>query len=324
MLPRSKVKTNSGTGLLNTVINSLPIELHLPGYQYCGPGTNLKKRLALGQSGINGLDSACREHDIAYDKSNSLSERSVADSILEERAWSRVGARDADYKEKAAAWLVTTGMKAKLGNKSEIGLLSMQTYNSIPNVRGGCDTFHIIHGRNEETAKIKIPTGCYEIIALEIKMRELLKNVGVRFFSLSTDNSTLKCTVHCSSEIDLNVEDSIAPLLGFDKRTLARDRRYESDRVVKIMNVNTIKVECNLALGSFDNGPQSHTIHKFYPVVPPGYKIVEIPKYCVLYKLKTNTIDYVRVSLTDQNGKAIDFRGETVNVRLLIKNGFEV
>lgn len=113
MLPRSKVKTNSGTGLLNTVINSLPIELHLPGYQYCGPGTNLKKRLALGQPGINGLDSACKEHDIAYDKSNSLSERGVADSILEERAWSRVGAKDADYKEKAAAWLVTTGMKAK-------------------------------------------------------------------------------------------------------------------------------------------------------------------------------------------------------------------
>lgn len=113
MLPRSKVKTNSGTGLLNTVINSLPIELHLPGYQYCGPGTNLKKRLALGQPGINGLDSACREHDIAYDKSNSLSDRGVADSILEERAWSRVGAKDADYKEKAAAWLVTTGMKAK-------------------------------------------------------------------------------------------------------------------------------------------------------------------------------------------------------------------
>ncbi|KAL4153479.1 hypothetical protein QTP88_001312 [Uroleucon formosanum] len=125
MLPRSKVKTNSGTGLLNTVINSLPIELHLPGYQYCGPGTNLKKRLALGQSGINGLDSACREHDIAYDKSNSLSERSVADSILEERAWSRVGARDADYKEKAAAWLVTTGMKAKRITIAHNGLTNL-------------------------------------------------------------------------------------------------------------------------------------------------------------------------------------------------------
>ena len=113
MLPRRKVKSNSGAGLLNTVINSLPFELHLPGYQYCGPGTNLGKRLALGQTGINGLDSACRDHDIAYEKSNSLSERSAADSILEERAWSRVGAKDASYKEEAAAWLVTTGMKAK-------------------------------------------------------------------------------------------------------------------------------------------------------------------------------------------------------------------
>jgi len=113
MLPRRKVKSNSGAGLLNTIINSVPFELHLPGYQYCGPGTNLGKRLALGQTGINGLDSACKDHDIAYEKSNSLSERSAADSILEERAWSRVGAKDSGYKEKAAAWLVTTGMKAK-------------------------------------------------------------------------------------------------------------------------------------------------------------------------------------------------------------------
>lgn len=113
MLSRAKVKTNSGAGLLNTVINSVPFELHLPGYQYCGPGTDLKKRLALGQSGINGLDSACRDHDIAYEKNNSLSERNAADSVLEERAWSRVLAKDANFKEKAAAWLVTTAMKAK-------------------------------------------------------------------------------------------------------------------------------------------------------------------------------------------------------------------
>jgi len=55
----------------------------------------------------------CRDHDIAYEKSNSLSKRSAADSILEERAWSRMGAKDAGDKEKAATWLVTTGMKAK-------------------------------------------------------------------------------------------------------------------------------------------------------------------------------------------------------------------
>lgn len=113
MSPRRKVEINSGASLLNTIINSIPVELHLPGYQYCGPGTNLKKRLSLGQTGINGLDSACRDHDIAYDKSNSLTERSKADRILENRAWKRFGARDSSYKEKAASWLVTTGMKVK-------------------------------------------------------------------------------------------------------------------------------------------------------------------------------------------------------------------
>lgn len=81
---------------------------------------------------------------------------------------------------------------------------------------------YIIHGSQQAATEIKIPTGCYEIIALEAKIRGLLKDVGVRFFSLSTDNSTLKCTVHCNCDIDFNVEDSIAPLLGFDKRILTR------------------------------------------------------------------------------------------------------
>ena len=30
-----------GQGFVNTLINSLPIELHLPGYQFCGPGYGL-------------------------------------------------------------------------------------------------------------------------------------------------------------------------------------------------------------------------------------------------------------------------------------------
>jgi len=51
----------------------------------------------------------------------------------------------------------------------------MQIYNSIPNVETGCDTLHIIQGEHSEITKIKILTGCYEIIVLETKIRELLK-----------------------------------------------------------------------------------------------------------------------------------------------------
>jgi len=66
--------TVKGRGLLNRAINTLPFELHIPGYQFCGPGMHLEKRLARGDRGINPLDAACREHDIAYLHSNDLAE----------------------------------------------------------------------------------------------------------------------------------------------------------------------------------------------------------------------------------------------------------
>lgn len=59
------------------------------------------------------MDSACKEHDIAYSQSKDLDHRHQADRILEERAWSRVKSKDASVGEKAAAWLVTNTMKAK-------------------------------------------------------------------------------------------------------------------------------------------------------------------------------------------------------------------
>lgn len=104
---------HSGGGILNKAINSLPFELHIPGYQYCGPGTKLQKRLARNDPGINPLDAACKVHDIAYSQSNDLSARHRADKVLQEKAWQRVKSKDASFGEKAAAWTVVNAMKAK-------------------------------------------------------------------------------------------------------------------------------------------------------------------------------------------------------------------
>ena len=49
-----------GIGFANNLINKLLFELHLLGYQFCGPGTKLEKRLARGDKGINLLDAACK------------------------------------------------------------------------------------------------------------------------------------------------------------------------------------------------------------------------------------------------------------------------
>lgn len=103
-----------GGGLVNNLINSLPIELHLPGYQFCGPGTKLEKRLQRGDKGINPLDAACRDHDIIYAQSTDINKRHQADKELAEKAWRRVKSKDSSLGEKANAYLVTNAMKAKV------------------------------------------------------------------------------------------------------------------------------------------------------------------------------------------------------------------
>lgn len=113
---------SSGRGFVNSLINNLPFELHLPGYSYCGPGTKLQERLSRKDPGINGLDKACKEHDIAYSKYKDIETRHIADKILEEKAWQRFKAKDSTLGERLNAVLVTNTMKAKtklgMGNKS--------------------------------------------------------------------------------------------------------------------------------------------------------------------------------------------------------------
>ena len=107
----------TGSGLLNTIINNLPFELHAPGYNFLGPGTNLEKRLARGDVGINPLDEAAREHDIWCRDHPKTKDRWISDKVLQQKAWDRVTSLDADVGERALALATTGGMwlKRKLG-----------------------------------------------------------------------------------------------------------------------------------------------------------------------------------------------------------------
>lgn len=136
MAPIRKVRKQrprkKGAGLVNWLIDHLPVEVHLPGgYQYCGPGTKLAKRLARGDPGINGLDKACKEHDIAYSKTNDVAARNVADRELADRAWERVRAPDASLAERAFALGVANIMKAKAAMGSGLGSLVNDAKRSV-------------------------------------------------------------------------------------------------------------------------------------------------------------------------------------------------
>lgn len=110
---RSVQNCVSGGGFIDSLIDKIPVELHIPGYQYCGPGTNLKKRLARGDPGINQLDAACKQHDISYNTHKDSNMRARADEVLQNEALNRAIAQDSSFGERANALAVAAAMKAK-------------------------------------------------------------------------------------------------------------------------------------------------------------------------------------------------------------------
>lgn len=97
-------------GFVDRIIEKLP-EIHFRGYNYCGPNTDLERRIARGELATNKLDWACMEHDIAYAESNDLKTRCKADKILVLKATRRIYANDSRIGERIVAlfisWLIS-------------------------------------------------------------------------------------------------------------------------------------------------------------------------------------------------------------------------
>ena len=70
------IKMQKGGSLLNKFINNLPVEMHLPGHNFMGPGTKLNKRLnpdltpKKWSKPVNRVDKAAYHHDVCYLKNN--------------------------------------------------------------------------------------------------------------------------------------------------------------------------------------------------------------------------------------------------------------
>jgi hypothetical protein len=87
-----KIKTQfvkNGGSILNSVINKLPFELHLPGHNFTGPGTRLDKRLNADETPkdwsmpVNRVDNASYHHDLCYAKNQDTKTRNqVCDKTM--------------------------------------------------------------------------------------------------------------------------------------------------------------------------------------------------------------------------------------------------
>jgi len=210
----------------------------------------------------------------------------------------------------------------EVSENAKIGLLGFHTNNSIPNIREGCNKIGFIY-TNKENLLISdiytIPTGSYELKEIETVIKHLLSD-SKDTFQLKANTNTLKCEMSCNMVIDLSMPHSIGVLLGFKNKSYDPNVTHESDTLVNVTKTNCIYIDSNLVRGSFVNGKQCHTIHEFYPNVPQGYKIIEVPSHLVFYPLNSTSITRASIILKNQDNELIDLRGEPVSIRLLIQD----
>lgn len=209
--------------------------------------------------------------------------------------------------------------------KYEAALLSLDTYNSIPNISAEKNNTFSYSTDNGNTWKtIAFNTGSYELAAInnEVKRQMIATGDLDSAIDISANVSRLTSVVNIknpSYRVNFDVNYSIGSVLGFGAVQIGPGYN-ESPNIVDIMQVNSILVNLDIIMGSYVKGFPSPTIYSFYPNVAPGYKIVERPNPSLIYHpISRDDISRMRVWLTDQGGNLIDLRGETVTIRIYIR-----
>ncbi|CAI6363109.1 unnamed protein product [Macrosiphum euphorbiae] len=216
-----------------------------------------------------------------------------------------------------------------LYDDSEIALLCLQSFNSFPNINENNNKFSIQVVDNENNNNpmicfITLEEGCYEIEDIKDRVKKQIvaynsKNLTNLTFDITVDPDDFRSYIKCNGILHFEYPYSIAPVFGFEKRVYNPYNILRSEKAVNLNTINSIKVMCNIAQGSFSNHLQSHSIYEFFPSGKTGSKVIQAPPNLIYYKLNKTNIDSITVQLVDQDHNPIDNFGEALTIVLHIK-----
>lgn len=199
----------------------------------------------------------------------------------------------------------------QLDGEYECGLLYLSTFNSIPNIDSKNNKFYF-----GDSGVVEIPEGSYELQDINDYINNAMKDCELK---LTSNNNTLKTNLQCSQDVHFNKSNTLQNMLGFGNETLKARILHESRFPINILSTTVVRIECDIISGSFINGKPSHIIYEFAPNVPPGYRIIEIPKNIIYFPVNHNNISSINIKILDIKNNLINFRGEEIQLYLHLR-----
>lgn len=219
------------------------------------------------------------------------------------------------------------------------GLLDFTSYNSIPNITADQNNEfkfkHVVKEKRKDSRgkditvdvpkerKISLPTGAYEVDDILKYLKQELATVSINL-TYEINVATSKVRLSFDSQIEWT-GGTVLNVIGFQKVNATRIFTARvgqwSDDIVRITNIDVIRIECDIVSGSYINGKHCHTIHQFSNCkVRPGYKFIEVPQHIIYLPIKERQqLRTIQISIVNQDGELIDFRGEQISCRIHIR-----
>ena len=211
--------------------------------------------------------------------------------------------------------------------KYEMALVNLETYYSFPNISATNNNFRYSPDEGDTWVVVNIPEGCYEIADINGYLQRAMKDnehydvVNQEYrISIQPNSNTLKSVLAVARDyrVDFTPINSIRSVLGF-KRWVYNEGYHESEDIVNIMNVSSLRVTSDIIGASYTNGETGNVIYSFFPNVGPGYKIIEVPTNLIYLPVTLDRISSMETRLTDQNGNLLNLRGEELSIRFHLR-----
>lgn len=205
-----------------------------------------------------------------------------------------------------------------------IGLVNANLWYSWYNIAAAFNNNTLSYSYNAgvDWVVITIPDGNYQLTDIDAEIKRQMK-ANTHFNNADPDNpryyitfaanfSTQKCRIELSNSYQVDLDASIADLLGFAAGIITSTT--EGPDIVDITRgINTLSIKCSLVGQSYNNEVAGDILFQFVPDTQPGGNIALEPNERLYIPIRpTHEIHTIRMKIEDQLNRRVDFNGEPI------------